>query len=533
MEAVIELRDLTFSFEAADTPILRRVNLRFEAGEFALICGPTGSGKSTLLAAINGLIPHFSSGQISGQVIINGTDMSGKKPREFAEQVGYVNQGPEVAFVAHTVAEELAFGMEQLGFAPESMIRKVAEVARQFSLSDFLEKPLHELSGGQQQRVAMAASLAAGQRILLLDEPTSSLDPDAAAELLALLRTLATEQGITILLVEHRIERVLEITDSVTVVSGDGSALKAYKRQGLDPVLRSYRMVPPLLELGQTLGWSPLPLSINEAKKRWQENPGLIHALELAKPEHTALSVENLEVCYGARSILENLSLEIRSGEITCLLGSNGSGKTTLLLAIQGALISSGKVTLLPEQVAPQELKPSELIKHLAMVPQAASDLLVLTSVSKELEASDLQSSLAPGTTGNLFAKLAGRINPNRHPRDLSAGQQLALVLAIQLSKGAKILLLDEPTRGLDYQSKRVLAGQLALLKAGGSAVFVASNDVEFVALVADRVLNIAHGQILQEDSAPSVLSELGRHAPQLYQITQQAIRLEQIEAKQ
>jgi len=527
--ALIQLKNLSFAYQGVDSQILKRVNLQFEQGEFALICGPTGSGKSTLLATMNGLVPHFTTGRLSGQILVAGQDLTGAKPRDFAHLVGYVNQGPEAAFVAFTVAEELAFGMEQLGVEPNEMLLRVKSVAKQFGIEHLLGRPLDQLSGGQQQRVAIAAALAAGQKVLLLDEPTSALDPAAASELLSLLKQLTRDQGLTILIVEHRIERVLDLVDSVTVVSGDGSAIKALRTDGLDPVLRNYRMVPPVLELGQLLNWTPLPLSIETAKERWVKTGVVVKPLPLVAPEQPLLTVAQLEVSYGQQVALQDFSLTVFAGQVTALLGPNGSGKTSALMGIHGFLPATGQVVLNIAQRQPQSYKPKELATQLVMVPQSASDLLMLGSISAELAAADTAAEVPSGTAARLFVGLAGRIDPARHPRDLSAGQQLALVLAVQLCKGAQVILLDEPTRGLDYQAKRVLAEQLTELKHQGRAVLLASNDVEFVALLADQVVIMNNGQISTAGNAQQILPGLRDHAPQLTQVTGSAIRISQV----
>jgi energy-coupling factor transport system ATP-binding protein len=457
-------------------------------------------------------------------------EVIGKKPRELAHLIGFANQGPDSAFVAYSVAEELAFGMEQLGVAAEVMVERVGQIAKSFGLLHLLERPVAELSGGQQQRVAIAAAVAAGQKILLLDEPTSSLDPIAAEGLLSLLKSLSTDLGITVLLVEHRIERVLELVDSVTVVSGDGSALKANRSDGLDPILRNYRMVPPSIELGQVLNWNPLPLTISEARQQWNRNPAAVSKLQRSLGGPTGLDVAAMNVWYGAKQVIRDASFQLPQGSISGIFGPNGSGKTSLLLAIQGALEAEGRVRL-QEGLNPRDFSWNELTEHLVMVPQTASDLLLLTSISEELEASDRLAQKPAGTTAKLLTQLAGRLDPARHPRDLSAGQQLALVLSMQLCKGAKALLLDEPTRGMDYQAKRVFKEQLELLKAEDATILVASNDVEFLALVADQVITITDGTVSQPIETTEALASLGSHAPQLLQVTGSALRLEQIEA--
>ena len=530
---MIRIKDLSFSFAGTDSPVLRRVNLDFQAGEFALISGPTGSGKSTFLRALTGLVPFYSSGQLSGEIWVNETQLAGRQPHEFSHLVGYVNQQPEGAFVSETVIEELAFGMEQLGFPEAEIDKKLDYFADIFGLKGFLNNSLESLSGGQQQRVAIAAALACGQKVLLLDEPTSALDVVAADELISLLRMLCAEQGITVLLAEHRIERAIGMVDSVCVIHGDGSATKAMVRDGLDPILRDYRMVPPVIELGQHLEWTPLPLNVAAAKAKWQEKPGVIVSQDLsdtANPEESGQSLvaTGLSVSYGDRVALVEANISMTPGLIQAIMGPNGSGKTSLLWAIQGSLKHKGTV-LLPGGTNPQDLTPVNRVKHIAMVPQTAADLLVMNSVRAELEDSDSFANAPAGTTAKSFSSMTGRIDPNRHPHDLSAGQQLALVLAIQLAKGAPNLLLDEPTRGLDYQAKRELATQLSKLAEQGKAVLLASHDVEFVALVASQVSLIRDGRIVDSGSAGQVLARLGTHAPQVLQITGKALRVEQV----
>ena len=204
MASLISIKDLTFSYDRAESPQLTRVNLEFAAGEFVLVCGPTGSGKSTLLKTINGLAPHFTGGRLRGRIKIDNQDVTGRLPHELAELVGYVNQQPEGWFVADTVQDELVYGLEQLGFSRERMAAELSRVAKMLGLQDLLDRPLSFLSGGQQQRVAIGAALAAGQRVLLLDEPTSALDVDAAAETVDLLKSLAKDHGVTILVAEDR-----------------------------------------------------------------------------------------------------------------------------------------------------------------------------------------------------------------------------------------------------------------------------------------------------------------------------------------
>lgn len=498
---MIALKNFTFTHDGAESPTLKNLNLSYREGEFALICGPTGAGKSTLLQVFNGLVPHFTAGKISGKVEISGRDLTLKLPHDFAELVGFVSQQAENSFVADRVDEELAFGMEQLGRSVDEMVSRIAEVARTLDIEGLLSSNLTELSGGQQQRVAIAAAIAAGQKILLLDEPTSELDPASAHELLVRLRDLSHKQGYTVLVAEHRIERAIDLVDSITVVHGDGSATKA-ESPHLELLLQNYRMVPPVIELGQLLKLKPLPLTVAQARNH---SISLKQAMNSTAAGSTLLKVEGLSVNYGEKVAVANANLELRQNQILGLMGPNGSGKSSLLWAIRNQY---------PDQVT--------------LLPQTASDLLIFNSVKEELSDSDREAKLTSGSTAKLLTELSQRLDPNRHPRDLSAGQQLSLVLAIQLSSQRKILLLDEPTRGLDYQAKRQLAQQLELLKSD-RAILLASHDVEFLALVADQILQLAGGILSQPQAPAEALGDLSELAPQIWQVTNDALTVQEV----
>jgi energy-coupling factor transport system ATP-binding protein len=530
MAIVIALQDVTFGYLETERPSLNRVTLEFSSGEFSLVCGATGSGKSTLLRILNGLAPHFTGGVLSGSVFINGQEVTGLKPHDLALQVGFVNQQPESSFVTDTVEQELVYGMEQLGFERSQMEQSLEKVAALLEISHLLEKPLSWLSGGQQQRVAIAAALAAGQKILLLDEPTSALDPEAAAEIIGVLKSLAHDHGITVILVEHRIERVIELVDSVVVVANDGLVTKGSYEQ-----FENYHLVPPVIGISTKLGWNPITVSVAQAKAQWEQKPARWRPIvndDLRSK--IALDVSGLSVSYKDVTAVSDVSLQVHSGEVVALMGKNGSGKSSVLWAIQGGgKRDSGLVTT--EFGDPNSLSAEEKLCVLTLVPQKAADLLFLNSLADELAESDKYAQQSEPATSKIFEAMAGRLDPKIHPRDLSAGQQLALVLALQLVKGAGIVLLDEPTRGLDYAAKRSLAKQIRTLRSEGKAVLVASHDVEFVSLVADRVLEINNGRLVSNQDVQTALGVGASHPTQMSQISmeQGLVHLGQIEGQQ
>ena len=495
---MISLKNFTFSYAAADEARLNRVNLEISSGEFVLVCGATGSGKSTLLRALVGLVPHFTGGQASGSRLVNGQDFSNSMPHETAHLIGYVNQQPEGAFVADTVLEELAFALEQLGVPREEMLRRVERAMVATGLSELRDRKLIELSGGQQQRVAIAAALSAGQKILILDEPTSALDPASAHELLEFIHELCRAEKLTAIIAEHRIERLVDLVDSVVVVNNDGTISHGSPAEKL----ARFSFVPPLIELAQKLKWQPIELSIESAKKRFAaeklSSPRKISHLELGKP---MLEAKDVVVNYGELRAVDGVSLSAHQGEVIAVMGENGSGKTSLLWALHG-------------------LDPR--LETVAMVPQQAADLLFLNSLSEELRDSDEVAQAPMAATAALLEQFSGRLDPAIHPRDLSSGQQLSLVLAMQLVKNAPLVLLDEPTRGLDYATKKQVAQVLRNLAAEGKAIVFASHDVEFVAQAADRVIQLEAGKVIADEPVEVALGNRpgNRLASQIAQIT-------------
>ncbi len=491
---MISLKNFTFGYRA-DEPILNRVNLDIAAANFVLVCGATGSGKSTLLKALVGLVPHFSGGLASGTRLVDGLDVSLAMPHETSHLIGFVNQQPEGAFVADTVIEELAFALEQLAIDRDEMIARIEQALMATGLTELRDRKLVELSGGQQQRVAIAAALSAGQRILVLDEPTSALDPAAASELLEFIHELCRTQNLTAIIAEHRIERLVNLVDQVVVVNSDGSVSSG------DPQsqLQKFKYVPPLIELGQRLGWQPLSLALDEAAERFASEqlcePKKISHLTLGE---VSIEAKSLTIDYSSVRAVRDLSFSARIGEVIAIVGENGSGKTSLLWGLQGGKkLTSGSVLISQENLEP--LGAAERLAKVAMVPQQASDLLFMPSLAEEFAESDLIASVPPGSTAKLFERFSSRLDPATHPRDLSSGQQLALVLAMQLVKEAAVVLLDEPTRGLDYAAKKQVARVLRQLAANQKTLVFASHDVEFIAQTADRVIEISAGQIVRD----------------------------------
>jgi len=516
---VIEFVDVTVTYPDAATPVLRDVSLTVEEGELCLVAGRTGAGKSTLLAAINGLVPHFTGGLLRGRVLVAGRDTRTQKPRELADVVGVVGQDPLAGFVTDTVEEELAYGMEQLAVAPSIMRKRVEETLDLLGIAELRNRPLRTLSGGQQQRVAIGAAMTTHPRVLVLDEPTSALDPTAAEDVLATITRLVHDLGTTVVMAEHRLERVVQYADRMLLLEGGGRARTGTPAQ----VLVDSPVAPPVVELGRLAGWSPLPLSVRDARRiagpMRERLAGRTPAVPHPRVAVDALArVRDLTVTYGSVVAVRAVSLEQHPGQVTAVMGRNGSGKSTLLWALQGAVARNGG-HIDVGGADPARLPAREARRRVGMVPQTPADLLYLTTVAAECAQADRESTVDAGTCRTLLDRLAPGINDGTHPADLSEGQRLALVLAIQLTAAPSLVLLDEPTRGLDYGAKAQLGRTLRDLASAGHAVIVATHDVEFVAATADRVIVLAEGEIVADGPAADVIVASPAFAPQVAKI--------------
>jgi len=520
---MIRFEQVSVTYQDAPGPVLRDVDLTVGEGELVLVVGRTGSGKSTLLGAVNGLVPHFTGGTLAGRVLVDGRDTRTHKPRDLADVVGVVGQDPLAGFVTDTVEEELAYGMEQLAVPPAVMRKRVEETLDLLGIADLRDRPLHELSGGQQQRVAIGSVLTAQPGVLVLDEPTSALDPTAAEEVLAAVTRLVHDLGVTVLLAEHRLERVVQYADTVVEVRADGTV-----RSGPPAaVLATAAVAPPVVELARLAGWDPPPLSVRDARRvagplreRMGDGPPPPPARSVARaPGATRLQARGVTVRYGDAVAVRQVDLDLPGGQVTALMGRNGSGKSSLLWALQGSGPRHGG-TVSVEGRDPAAVGAAEARSLVGLVPQTPADLLYLDTVADECEQADREATgTAPVKAREVLDRLAPGIDDRLHPRDLSEGQRLALVLAVQLSAGPSVVLLDEPTRGLDYPAKRALVDILDLLAGDGRAVVVATHDVEFAAAAADRVVVMAVGDVVADGPTTEVVTASPAFAPQLAKV--------------
>ncbi|MBM7075446.1 ABC transporter ATP-binding protein [Micromonospora humida] len=530
---------VTVRYSDDGPPPLREVSLRVEEGELCLVAGRTGAGKSTLLRAINGLVPHFTGGTLHGSVTVDGRDTRRHPPRDLADVVGVVGQDPLSGFVTDTVEEELAYGMEQLALPAAVMRKRVEETLDLLGIAELRHRPLRTLSGGQQQRVAIGAVLTTHPRVLVLDEPTSALDPTAAEDVLAAVTRLVHDLGVTVVLAEHRLERVVQYADRLLYLPGDGRVVDGEPAA----VLAGVDLAPPLVELGRLAGWTPLPLSVRDARRR---AGALRQRLADTTPPDPppapgttpVLAARKIVVRYPGTVAVAGVDLDLHRGRVVALMGRNGSGKSSLLWAVQGSgPRHRGTVTVDAgdgrDPVDPKQLPAGQARRHVGLVPQTPGDLLYLETVDAECRQADRETATAAGTCRSLLDRLAPGLPGDRHPRDLSEGQRLALVLAVQLTAAPPVVLLDEPTRGLDYLAKRQFVALVRGLAAAGRAVMVATHDVELVATLADRVVVMAEGDIVADGTTAEVMLASPAFAPQVAKVLAPApwLTVEQVTA--
>jgi energy-coupling factor transport system ATP-binding protein len=378
-DPIVTIAGLTYRYPERDTPALAALDWSVAPGEFVTVTGPSGSGKSTLLRCLNGLTPHFSGGVFDGVVTVAGHDTRRYSPRALARLTGFVFQDPEAQFVSSRVDDELAFGMEQLGVPPVTMRKRVEEVLDLLGIAALREREIATLSGGERQRVAVAAALALQPSILALDEPTSQLDPWGAEEVLAALLRLNEDLGLTIVLAEHRLERVVAHADRLTILSREGAiATDRPPRAALAHADAS--ALPPLLALGCHLGWEPLPLSIKEgrAAQRRDAATGRIPTSPAPDPPPATgvpiVHMQRVTAGWERQPVVREIDLAVHPGELVALMGRNGAGKTTLLRVIAGLhRPAAGHVIIAGQDTARQH--PADIAQIVGYLPQNPSSL--------------------------------------------------------------------------------------------------------------------------------------------------------------
>ncbi|HHW42171.1 MAG TPA: energy-coupling factor ABC transporter ATP-binding protein [Syntrophomonadaceae bacterium] len=529
--ALFEIENLTYFYPESDAPALENVNLHIEEGELLLIVGGSGSGKSSLARLLAGLIPDFYGGKLAGRILFRGKKLSELGPRLLNTQVGIVFQDPEKQLVMTTVEAEIAFGLENLGLPQEEMFRRVSEVLSFLGLTSLKHEFTANLSGGQKQKVALAAVLAMQPRVLILDEPTSQLDPPAADEFFNLVERLNKEMGYTVVLIEQRLERCFHLADRLAVME-NGKILRCgpVKEVARWEVENSLPFIPPVAKFFATLHVPSLPLTVKEGRKELKRFYSEPPAFRKDKPRHPhllpvqetrqgqgVLEVKNVWFTYpNGKEALKGVTLRVNKGEFAVVIGENAAGKSTLLKQMVGILKPGrGKVLVMGKDTRTVSLP--ELARHIGYLAQNPNDYLFQDTVEEELRFTLDNLGLEDGGAIDEVLRKLGIIQYRKvNPRDLSSGERQRVALAAILVAKPTLLVLDEPTRGIDYRLKKELGSFLAGLAEEGLTVLMVTHDMEFAAEYAGRIIMMFDGRIVSDGSKHEVLGDSLFYAPQM-----------------
>ena len=494
---ILALENLTFSYPQSTRRVLDTVSFSIKEGEFCVMCGATGSGKSTLLRLCKpSLAP---TGQLDGQILFKGTPLDRLSSRDAAMKIGFVCQQPDQQIVCDKVWHELAFGLENLGLSQKEIALRVAEMASYLGIEPWYDKPVSALSGGQKQLLCLASVMVMHPDVLILDEPTSQLDPIAAAEFIHTLKKLNRDFSLTVLIAEHRLEELVPICDRLIVLEkggllGSDAPLSLMPSIAQRPQLLA--SMPSAVRIACALGQKHYPLSVRQGREMLAELPApRVRAL----PEQTALhgqskalQLTDVHFRYARElpDVLSSLSLSLYEGETLCMLGGNGSGKSTLLAVAAGIFKPyAGKIEVLGKKIG--QYKGQALYDQcLSLLPQDVQTVFLCNTVRQELADAKVDHSALPFDLSHLL---------NTHPYDLSGGEQQLVALAKALATKPRVLLMDEPTKGLDAEKKAQLIEILRALKADGVSILIVTHDVEFAALCADRCVLLFRGQAVSD----------------------------------
>lgn len=531
---MIKLDNMSFTYNGATKLALQNINLTIEDGEFVLITGPSGGGKSTLCRCFNGLVPHFYGGTIGGRVEVCGMDILKHSPKELATKVGMVFQDPENQLVTTDVEREIAFGLENLGLPTNLIARRIEESLDTIGIAALRYRNHKELSGGEKQKIAIASVLALHPQVLVLDEPTSELDPQSAEDVTRILERLNDELGITVVLIEHRLDRVIHLVDRILIINegrilanGHPGEIMSNKRSddsgiGIPSVIR---LIQQLRQNGFAI--DDMPLTVKDARLILQRNINKVKVATFKDDNPLTIPViksEKLWFTYGDRVALRDVNLTFHEGEFIAIMGRNASGKTTLVKHLNGLLRPSrGKVLIGGIDTAHKDV--AELSQQVGYVFQNPNDTLFADTVEDEVALSLKNRHLEPDNIARLVAQILIRFKLERYrltyPGNLSGGEKQRLALASVLVSEPKIVVLDEPTRGMDYTLKKELTGFLDEYRRHGHIVIIVSHDVEMVAECADRVVLLSEGKVVVDGSKREVLSKALLFSPQINRLAQ------------
>ncbi|MGE5379524.1 MAG: ABC transporter ATP-binding protein [Methylocystaceae bacterium] len=519
--AFLEIDNLSYTYPQSSRLALNNINLQINEGEIVLLVGGSGSGKTTLLRALCRLIPDFYGGIMSGAIQAAGKSLAAISRQELLQMVGMVYENPESQLVMTTVQQELAFGLENLGIPSSIGLNRLAETAEMLGLTPWLDQSTAKLSGGQKQKTALAAVMALQPKLLLLDEPTSRLNPVASEELFNFLRRLNEENGITIVIAEHRLEQCYHLADRVVFLDQGRISHNAAPIEAVQWTVQQGRpFAPPIPRLFAQMGSPKIPLTVKQARPLLGVSMPLPDRNPIDPSPSTLnnrLVVNKLGFAYpGGPSVLRGVSLNLPSGSITALMGANGSGKSTLGKNIAGLLKpSQGDICLDGRSIRGQ--KASSLAHQIGYLPQETGQYFFLATVKEEIEF-NIKNLGSPDS--KWLKQLSDWFSltsiEDRYPRDLSRGEQQKAALTCVLLSKPGVLILDEPTQGLDPLFKEQLGTILSSIRREGTTILLITHDLEFVAEYADRAAFLQQGELIGPGITRHMISGHTFYSPQV-----------------
>lgn len=502
--SIINVKDLSYFYPRQDVAALHKVNLQINSGEIWAVIGRSGCGKSTLVRALSRLVPDFYGGSLSGEIILQQRSLREWSNQELYRQMGVVTQDAEHSMIFSVVERDIAFGLENLGLSNCEMNLRVAETLNYFKLQRLGNRSISHLSGGEKQKAALAGIVAMKPQILILDEPTAQLDPAASRDFLQLIRQLNKELGITIIIVEQKLEQIFALADKVAVMEKGQVIFTGTPAQQIKwAAEHKYPLVPASIKEAEKTE------NIMTGQMKERQSEAFSPLADAVNVDDIVVSIQGLNYSYGAETpAINNVDLQLLRGQFTALIGDNGAGKSSLLKIMLGLLkAESGQLNVAGHQG--KSLVPKLIGQVVAYLPQSLDHFFMTDSVLEDVKLAVKQQSEAENTARCWLEKLNVIKYLNCDPRSLSTGEKQRVALAAIIAGDPCLILLDEPTRGLDIMQKRELGQTLMQLAQQGKTVLVAAHDLDFVNCYAHRVLIMHQGRIISDQARPLASTEV------------------------
>ncbi|CAB1253627.1 ATP-binding cassette domain-containing protein [Clostridium sp. WLY-B-L2] len=512
--AYIEIKDLNFTYPMEKERSLKNINLQLEKNDFLLIAGRSGSGKSTLARAIVGTVPNFYGGTIGGEIKIGGKYLKDMSHRERAEKVTMVFQDPEKQLMMNRVHREVAFGLENIGVDEDVIKRRVYEALQFSGILHLADRDIASLSGGEKQKVAVASALVYMPDCIILDEPTSQLDPSSAEEMLNITKKINEELGITIIVIEQRVNRWFDTVDSIAIMNDGTLELFEDKRDFYyNCNKRQFMFMPDYLKFFKKMNFNKMPQNFKDARVEILNSSlnvksgNEVAAAEFQNNDKEVISVNKLNCKYGSKQVLRDINFTVENGEFIAILGANGAGKSTLLKTILGLVEHEGIIRLYGEDTSKMDIR--QIARHIGYISQNPNDYLSKDSVYEEVKFTmDNYGIYDEKIVNSVLKELEIYDLKDKNPRDLSGGQRQRVAIASILVLQPDMILLDEPTRGLESGLKNKLGKLLQNLNRKGTSIILVTHDTDFASNFCRRYMIMFNGRIVADGNKRQVLGD-------------------------